>query len=93
MLHHGTIKKITLLIDAINLALELLPLKCMQRVALIRAISRSNVFHLLASWSTTCHCFYPINPKARAKKAGIMNKVCLNKESYEKKKKIISYIY
>ena len=34
-----------------------------------------NKFYLLlARWNTTWHCFYPINPKARAKMAGILNK-------------------
>ena len=32
-------------------------------------------YNLIAPWNTTWHCFYPINPKARAKMADIVNKV------------------
>ena len=40
------------------------------------AITRiSKFYHLFAPWDTTWHCFYPSNPKARAKMAGIVNKV------------------
>ena len=33
------------------------------------------IIYSFAHWNTTWHCFYPINPKVRAKKAGIVNKV------------------
>ena len=32
-------------------------------------------YHFFTPWNTTWHCLYPINPKARAMTADIMNKV------------------
>ena len=32
-------------------------------------------YHLFAPWNTTWHSFYPIDPRARAKMADIVNKV------------------
>ena len=33
------------------------------------------IIHSFAPWNTTWHCFYPSNPKVRAKMADIVNKV------------------
>ena len=33
------------------------------------------IIYSFAPWNTTWHCFYPINPKVRAKMADIVNKV------------------
>ena len=41
------------------------------------------IYLLFPPWNTTWHGFYPINPKARAKMAGILNKVYwLLKQAY-----------
>ena len=40
-----------------------------------RFLALPNFIFLFAPWNTMWHCFYPINPEARAKMAVIVNKV------------------
>ena len=58
-------------------------LKSLFRFEQMNKLDRYNSYwQIFAPWNTTWDCFYPINPKARAKMTGITNKVYFSSDEW-----------